>query len=163
MAAAREAGADAVHPGYGFLSENAGFAQAVIDGGLVWVGPPPRAIRSLGSKSSARQLAQARGVPCLQGYQGEDQSDGRFAEQARHIGFPLMVKASAGGGGRGMRLVTGAGQLQAALEGARSEAQAAFGNGELLLERALLQARHVEVQIFADAHGRCIHLGERDC
>ncbi|MBA3771996.1 MAG: ATP-grasp domain-containing protein [Ramlibacter sp.] len=163
IAAAREAGADAVHPGYGFLSENAVFAQAVIDAGLVWVGPPPRAIRSLGSKSSARQLAQARGVPCLPGYQGEDQSDGRFAAQARHIGFPLMVKASAGGGGRGMRLVTEAGQLQAALQSARSEAQAAFGCGELLLERALLQARHVEVQVFADAHGRCIHLGERDC
>ncbi|NPC55712.1 acetyl/propionyl/methylcrotonyl-CoA carboxylase subunit alpha [Caenimonas soli] len=163
IAAARATGADAVHPGYGFLSENADFAQAVIDAGLVWVGPPPQAIRALGSKSSAKQIAQARGVPCLPGYQGEDQSDARFAAEAQRVGFPVMVKAAAGGGGRGMRLVTQAGQLQAAVQGARSEAQSAFGSGELLLERALLEPRHVEVQVFADTHGHCIHLGERDC
>jgi len=163
IAAAQATGADAIHPGYGFLSENAGFAQAVIDAGLVWVGPPPQAIRTLGSKSSAKELAIARGVPCLPGYQGEDQSDARFEAEARRIGLPLMVKAAAGGGGRGMRLVTQASQLEAALKSARSEAQSAFGSGELLLERALLAPRHVEVQVFADTHGHCIHLGERDC
>jgi geranyl-CoA carboxylase alpha subunit len=163
IAAARASGADAVHPGYGFLSENADFAQAVIDAGLVWVGPPPPAIRTLGSKSSAKQLAQARGVPCLPGYQGGDQSDPRFEAEAQRIGFPVMVKAAAGGGGRGMRLVAQPAQLLPALHGARSEAQSAFGSGELLLERALLSPRHVEVQVFADAHGQCIHLGERDC
>jgi geranyl-CoA carboxylase alpha subunit len=163
MAAAKATGADAVHPGYGFLSEHAGFAQAVIDAGLAWVGPPPAAIRTLGNKSSARRLAQARGVPCLPGYEGEDQSDERFGTEARRIGFPLMVKAAAGGGGRGMRLVTHPSQLLTAVHSARSEAQSAFGSGELLLERALLRPRHVEVQVFADAHGHCIHLGERDC
>ena len=163
IAAAKATGADAIHPGYGFLSENADFAQAVIDAGLTWVGPPPEAIRTLGSKSSAKELALARGVPCLPGYQGKDQTDARFEAEARRIGFPLMVKAAAGGGGRGMRLVTQASQLPSALQSARSEAQAAFGSGELLLERALLAPRHVEVQVFADAHGHCIHLGERDC
>ena len=163
LAAARATGADAVHPGYGFLSENAEFAQAVLGAGLTWVGPPPEAIRALGSKSRAKQLAQACGVPCLPGYQGEDQSDERLLAQARRLGVPLMVKAAAGGGGRGMRLVTELAQLPEALRSARSEAAAAFGSGELLLERALLQPRHVEIQVFADAHGRCIHLGERDC
>lgn len=163
IAAARTTGADAVHPGYGFLSENADFAQAVVDAGLTWVGPPPEAIRALGSKSRAKQLAAERGVPCLPGYQGEDQSEERFAAEASRIGYPVMVKAAAGGGGRGMRLVRDVGALPAALRSASSEAQAAFGSGELLLERALLTPRHVEVQVFADAHGRCIHLGERDC
>ena len=163
IAAALATGADAVHPGYGFLSENAQFAQAVLDAGLVWVGPPPQAMRMLANKSSAKQLALARGVPCLPGYHDQDQSDERFASEAKRIGFPLMVKAAAGGGGRGMRLVVATQQLAAALHSARSEAQAAFGSGELLLERALLQPRHVEVQVFADSHGHCIHLGERDC
>jgi len=163
IAAAQASGADAVHPGYGFLSENAAFAEAVIAAGLIWVGPPPAAIRQLGSKSAAKQLATAQGVPCLPGYQGEDQSDARFAAEAGRIGYPIMVKAVAGGGGRGMRLVQEAAQLPAALQGARSEAFSAFGSGELLIERALLKPRHVEVQVFADAHGRCIHLGERDC
>ena len=163
LAAAKATGADAVHPGYGFLSENADFAQAVLDAGLVWVGPPPQAIRTLGSKSRAKQLAQARGVPCLPGYQGEDQSDERLYAEALRVGFPVMVKAAAGGGGRGMRLVTTAEQVPPALQGARSEAQSAFGSGELLLERALLAPRHVEVQVFADVQGHCIHLGERDC
>ncbi|HEX7890127.1 MAG TPA: biotin carboxylase N-terminal domain-containing protein, partial [Ramlibacter sp.] len=163
VAAARQAGADAVHPGYGFLSENADFAQAVEDAGLTWVGPPAAAIRMLGSKSSAKRIAQARGIPCLPGYEGEDQSDSRLLMEAQHIGFPLMVKAAAGGGGRGMRLVTEESQLLAALQSARSEARSAFGSGELLLEHALLQPRHVEVQVFADLHGNCIHLGERDC
>ncbi len=163
LAAARATGADAVHPGYGFLSENADFAQAVIDAGLTWVGPPPDAIRALGSKAGVKALAQSHGVPCLPGYAGDDQSDERFAAEAARIGTPLMVKAVAGGGGRGMRLVTDLAQLPAALASARSEALAGFGCGDLLIERALLQPRHVEVQIFANAHGACIHLGERDC
>ena len=163
LSAARASGADAVHPGYGFLSENAEFAQAVEDAGLTWIGPPAEAIRTLGSKSRAKELARARGVPCLPGYEGADQSDERLRAEAHGIGFPLMVKAAAGGGGRGMRLVTDASQLQGALQGARSEALSAFGSGELLLEQALLRPRHVEVQVFADMHGNCIHLGERDC
>lgn len=163
VAAAEASGADAVHPGYGFLSENAAFADAVIAAGLTWVGPPPAAIRQLGSKSAAKQLAAAQGVPCLPGYQGHDQSDARFEAEAARIGYPLMVKAVAGGGGRGMRLVRDAAHLSAALQSARSEALSAFGSGELLMERALLNPRHVEVQVFADAHGHCIHLGERDC
>ena len=163
LAAARATGADAVHPGYGFLSENADFAQAVVDAGLTWIGPSPAAIRALGSKSGAKALAHAHGVPCLPGYCGDDQSDERFATEAARIGTPLMVKAVAGGGGRGMRLVTDLAQLPAALASARSEALAGFGCGDLLIERALLQPRHVEVQVFADAHGACIHLGERDC
>jgi 3-methylcrotonyl-CoA carboxylase alpha subunit/geranyl-CoA carboxylase alpha subunit len=163
LAAARATGSDAVHPGYGFLSENAEFSQAVIDAGLTWVGPPPAAIRALGSKSAAKALALAHGVPCLPGYFGTDQSDATFTAQAEQLGLPLMVKAVAGGGGRGMRLVTDMAQLLPALHSARSEALAGFGNGDLLLERALLRPRHIEVQIMADAHGHCIHLGERDC
>lgn len=163
LAAAAATGADAVHPGYGFLSENADFAQAVLDAGLIWVGPPPGAIRQLGRKSAAKALAQTRGVPCLPVYFGADQSGARLVAEAQRIGVPLMVKAVAGGGGRGMRLVTDLAQFEAAVHSARSEAQAAFGSGELLLERALLNPRHVEVQIFADTHGHCIHLGERDC
>ncbi|MBX3586368.1 MAG: carbamoyl-phosphate synthase large subunit [Ramlibacter sp.] len=163
LAAAAATGADAVHPGYGFLSENADFAQAVIDAGLTWVGPPPQAIRQLGSKSAAKAIAVAQGVPCLPGYHGADQSDARLAAEAQQIGLPLMVKAVAGGGGRGMRLVTDMVQFAPAVQSARSEALSAFGSGDLLLERALLSPRHVEVQVFADAHGHCIHLGERDC
>ena len=163
LQAAKASGADAVHPGYGFLSESAEFAQAVIDAGLVWVGPPPAAIRALGSKSAAKQLALARGVPCLPGYHGLAQDDDTLAIEAQRIGLPLMVKAVAGGGGRGMRLVTDWAQLLPALKSARSEALAGFGCGDLLLERALLNPRHVEVQVFADAHGHCIHFGERDC
>ena len=163
LAAAKTTGADAVHPGYGFLSENAEFAQAVIDAGLTWVGPPPAAIRALGSKSAAKALALKHGVPCLPGYFGADQSDATFTAQAQQLGLPLMVKAVAGGGGRGMRLVTDMAQLLPALHSARSEALAGFGNGDLLMERALLRPRHIEVQIMADMHGQCIHLGERDC
>jgi len=163
IAAAGAAGADAVHPGYGFLSENADFGQAVIDAGLAWVGPPPAAMRLLGHKASGRQLARSLDVPTLPGYDGQDQSDERFGSEAARIGYPVMVKAAAGGGGRGMRLVRDAGQLASGLSSARSEARSAFGSDALLLERALLAPRHVEVQVFADAHGHCIHLGERDC
>ena len=163
LAAAKATGADAVHPGYGFLSEDAGFAQAVQDAGLIWIGPPPAAIRALGDKAAAKALAAQQGVPCLPGYAGDDQSEARFAAEAAKIGFPVMVKAVAGGGGRGMRLVTEAGQLAQAMTSARSEALAGFGNGDLLMERAVMHPRHVEVQVFADAHGNAVHLGERDC
>ena len=167
LEAARASGADAVHPGYGFLSENAEFAQAVVDAGLIWVGPPAAAIHALGNKSRAKELALSRSVPCLPGYNGSNDTDGqsdeRFAQEAQRIGYPLMVKATAGGGGRGMRLVLEKSSLKAALHSARSEALSAFGSAELLIERALLEPRHVEVQIFADQHGHCIHLGERDC
>ncbi|HEX5737561.1 MAG TPA: biotin carboxylase N-terminal domain-containing protein [Hydrogenophaga sp.] len=163
LEAARATGADAVHPGYGFLSENAEFAQAVIDAGLTWVGPPPTAIRALGSKSAGKALALQHGVPVLPGYFGGDQSDAIFMVEAERIGTPLMVKAVAGGGGRGMRLVQRLEDLHIALQSARSEALAGFGNGDLLIERAVLRPRHVEVQVFADAHGHCVHLGERDC
>ncbi len=163
IAAARATDADAVHPGYGFLSENAEFAQAVVDAGLVWVGPPASAIRSLGSKSAVKRLAAQLAIPCLPGYSGDDQSDDRFMQEAARIGYPVMVKAAAGGGGRGMRLVLQPESLAPALASARSEAAASFGSGELLLERALRAPRHVELQVFADGQGRCIHLGERDC
>jgi len=163
VSAARSSGADAVHPGYGFLSENAEFAQAVEDAGLTWVGPTAASIRTLGNKSRARQLALARGIPCLPGYQGDDQTDERLVMEAEAVGFPVMVKAAAGGGGRGMRLVSDPAQLLPALRSARSEALSAFGSGELLLEKALLAPRHIEIQVFADLHGNCIHLGERDC
>ncbi|MFL6574342.1 MAG: biotin carboxylase N-terminal domain-containing protein [Burkholderiales bacterium] len=163
IAAAKATRADAVHPGYGFLSENAEFAQAVLDAGLVWVGPPPAAIHALGSKSAIKRLAATLAVPCLPGYAGDDQTDARFLHEAERIGYPVMVKAAAGGGGRGMRVVPGEADLPGALASARSEAEAAFGSGELLLERALAAPRHVEIQVVADMHGRCIHLGERDC
>ena len=163
LQAAKASGADAIHPGYGFLSESAEFAQAVIDAGLTWVGPPSTAIRALGSKSAAKQLALAHGVPCLPGYHGAAQDDETLTSEAQRVGLPLMVKAVAGGGGRGMRLVTDWAQLLPALKSARSEALSGFGCGELLLERALLNPRHVEVQVFADAHGHGVHLGERDC
>lgn len=163
LEAARVSGADAVHPGYGFLSENADFAQAVVDAGLTWVGPPAAAIRQLGSKSAAKAVARAHGVPVLPGYDGGDQRDERLLAEGARIGVPLMVKAAAGGGGRGMRLVTDLARLPEAVRSARSEAEAAFGSGELLLERALLDPRHVEVQVFADVHGEVVHLGERDC
>jgi 3-methylcrotonyl-CoA carboxylase alpha subunit/geranyl-CoA carboxylase alpha subunit len=163
LSAAHATGADAVHPGYGFLSEDAGFARAVQEAGLTWIGPPPKATEALGNKAHAKILAARHGVPCLPGYNGEDQSPGRFKAEAGKIGYPVMVKAVAGGGGRGMRLVTRAEDLAAALKSASSEALAGFGNGNLLIERAVLTPRHVEIQVFADQHGHAIHLGERDC
>jgi len=163
LEAARVSGAQAIHPGYGFLSENAAFAQAVLDAGLVWVGPPPAAMAAMGNKSAARQAMAIAGVPVLPGHDGIEQDLALMAGHARRIGFPLMVKAASGGGGRGMRLVLQVDQLDAALQSARSEALAAFGDGQLLLERALLAPRHVEIQVFADQQGQVVHLGERDC
>jgi geranyl-CoA carboxylase alpha subunit len=161
--AARSHGADAIHPGYGFLAENADFAQAVLDAGLTWIGPPPEAMRSMGNKAGAKRLLAGTDVPLLPGYQGQEQSDDALLREAARIGMPLMIKAAAGGGGRGMRLVNDENELASSLARARSEAEQAFGSGELILERALLAPRHVEVQVFADRHGNVVHLGERDC
>ncbi len=155
--------ADAVHPGYGFLAEDADFAQAVLDRGLTWIGPPPAAMRAMGNKAAAKRLLANREVPLLPGYQGLAQDDAALRAEAARIGLPLMIKAAAGGGGRGMRLVLEEHELESALERARSEALHAFASSELILERALFGARHVEVQVFADAHGNVVHLGERDC
>ena len=163
LEAARVSGAQALHPGYGFLSENAAFAQAVIDAGLVWVGPPPAAMLAMADKAHARQRMSAAGVPVLPGYDGEDQHRDTLRREARRIGLPLMIKATAGGGGRGMRLVTQMDDLDAAIESAATEAKAAFGDARLLIERALLAPRHVEIQVFADTFGAVLHLGERDC
>ena len=163
LVAAQQAGANAVHPGYGFLSENGDFAQWVLDAGLVWVGPPPAAMALMGNKATARQRVAAAGVPIVPGYDGAEQMDAAFLAAAETIGYPVMVKAAAGGGGRGMRLVGQPADLPAALAAARSEAAKAFGSNELLLEKAIVNPRHVEVQIFADQHGHTIHLGERDC
>jgi geranyl-CoA carboxylase alpha subunit len=163
LACAAQVGADALHPGYGFLSENAAFADAVASAGLTFVGPPGDAIRAMGDKAGAKRRMAAAGVPVSPGYSGDDQSDARFLAEAERVGFPLMVKATAGGGGRGIRVVGSAAELPAALESARREATSAFGDGTLLLERRIVDGRHVEVQVFADAHGNVVHLGERDC
>ncbi|MCF8179573.1 MAG: 3-methylcrotonyl-CoA carboxylase [Sulfuritalea sp.] len=161
--AAKRTGADAIHPGYGFLSENAGFAQACLDAGLVFIGPPPAAITAMGDKADAKRRMLAAGVPTAPAYLGEDQSDEVLRVEADRLGYPLLVKAVAGGGGRGLRPALNAGELAEALAGARREALAAFGNATLMLERLILDSRHIEIQIFADAHGNAVHLGERDC
>ena len=163
IAAAERSGADAVHPGYGFLSENADFAEACAKAGLTFIGPPAHAIAAMGNKAAAKRRMIDAGVPCVPGYQGDDQSNAGLTREAARVGIPVMVKAAAGGGGRGMRLVSKAAELADAITGARSEAERAFGSGELILERAVVDARHVEIQVFADTHGNTIHLGERDC
>ena len=163
LRAARETGADAVHPGYGFLSENAAFARACADAGLTFIGPDADAIAIMGDKAEARRRMAEAGVSCVPGYDGADQSDAALVAAAAEIGFPVMVKAAAGGGGRGMRLVGSGEELPDALAAARSEAVSAFGSGSLILEKAIDRPRHVEIQIFADSHGNTIHLGERDC
>ena len=163
IAAAHAMNADAVHPGYGFLSERAAFAQACIDAGLVWVGPPPGAMAAMGSKIDAKHRVRGSGVPVVPGYNGEDQSPQRLRKEAAGIGFPLLIKASAGGGGRGMRVVGALGEFDEALAAAKREALAAFGDDAVLLERYLRDPRHIEFQILADAHGNVMHLGEREC
>jgi geranyl-CoA carboxylase alpha subunit len=163
LAAAQLTGADAVHPGYGFLSENSDFAEACETLGICFIGPPAAAIELMGSKRLSKIAMLEAGVPCIPGYQGADQSDEVLIEKAKEVGFPLMVKASAGGGGRGMRLVHEEQELASQIATARSEAQNAFGSGELILERAVLEPRHIEIQVFADNHGNVIFLGERDC
>ncbi|BCX69646.1 acetyl-CoA carboxylase biotin carboxylase subunit [Pseudomonas izuensis] len=161
--AARLTCADAIHPGYGFLSENAGFARACQHAGITFIGPSPEAIEMMGSKRLSKIAMLNAGVPCIQGYQGAEQDDATLSREAERIGYPLMIKASAGGGGRGMRLVHDAGDLLEQIRTARSEALHGFGSDELILEQALIEPRHVEVQLFGDQHGNLIYLGERDC
>ena len=161
--AARKSGADAIHPGYGFLSERAALAAACEEQGITFIGPKEKSIAAMGSKSESRQLMKALGVPVVPGYDGEDQTDATLSAEAEKIGLPLLVKASAGGGGKGMKIVRSAGELQAALESARREAMKAFGDDRLLLERYIEEPRHVEVQVFGDSHGNLVHLFERDC
>jgi 3-methylcrotonyl-CoA carboxylase alpha subunit len=166
VAAAKAGRADAIHPGYGFLSENAGFAEAVTKAGLIFVGPPAKAIARMGDKAQSRQLCQEIGVPVVPGYDPPSQSSGEasgFIKAAEKIGYPVLVKAAAGGGGKGMRIVEKAKDLPAALESARSEAKSAFGDGRLLLEKYLTEPRHIEVQVFSDTHGNHLHLFEREC
>jgi geranyl-CoA carboxylase alpha subunit len=161
--AALSSGALAIHPGYGLLSENAAFARAVVDAGLIFVGPPADAIEVMADKARAKVKMRAAGVPCVPGYDGEDQGIEQFISEAEALGTPLMLKAAAGGGGRGMRLVSDLAELPHTFDAARSEAQAAFGDGTLLMERAVSNGKHVEIQVFADAYGNAVYLGERDC
>lgn len=161
--AAVTSGADAIHPGYGFLSENAAFATAVIDAGLIWVGPPPEAIQLMGDKAHAKQLMETAGVPVVAGFDASELDEAAIQREAATLGYPLLVKAAAGGGGKGMRPVHHATDLRAALDAARREANAAFGDDRLIIERLIEHPRHIEVQVFADTHGNIVHLFERDC
>ena len=163
LAAAKDAGADAVHPGYGFLSENAGFAEAVTAAGLIWVGPPASAIKAMGLKDAAKALMAEAGVPTTPGYLGEDQSADRLTREADRIGYPVLIKAVAGGGGKGMRKVERAEDFEAALASCQREAASSFGDDRVLLETYVTRPRHIEVQVFADAWGNAVHLFERDC
>ena len=163
LEAARRTGADAVHPGYGFLAENAAFAAACRDASVTFIGPSPEVIRDMGSKRQAKEIMAKAGIPVVPGYQGEDQSDRRFRKEADALGYPLMIKASAGGGGKGMRLVADHGELPEALVSARREALAGFGDDTLILEKFIDGGRHIEFQIFGDTAGNVIHLGEREC
>ncbi|MCZ8018164.1 acetyl/propionyl/methylcrotonyl-CoA carboxylase subunit alpha [Novosphingobium sp.] len=163
IAAAKATGAEAIHPGYGFLSENAAFAQSVIDAGLVWVGPKPASIEAMGLKDAAKQLMAAAGVPVTPGYMGANQDPGFLAQQAAEIGYPVLIKAVAGGGGKGMRLVESAADFADALASCQREAAASFGNAHVLIEKYIQRPRHIEVQVFGDSHGNVVHLFERDC
>lgn len=163
LGAAKLTGAEAIHPGYGFLSENAEFAEACAATGIVFIGPSPESIRKMGLKSPARKLAAAAGCPVVPGYDGETQDDETLRAEILNIGFPVLIKASAGGGGKGMRVVRSEHEITDAIEGARREAEKAFGNGALLLEKFVESARHVEVQLLGDEHGNLVHLFERDC
>ena len=161
--AAKRTGAQAVHPGYGFLSENAGFAEGCEKAGLVFIGPPPASIRAMGSKSEAKKIMEKARVPLVPGYHGDDQSPELLAKEAKRIGFPVLIKASAGGGGKGMRVVEDADKFADALAGAKREAKAAFADDHVLVEKYLTRPRHIEIQVFADGHGGCLYLFERDC
>jgi len=163
LAAAKATGAQAIHPGYGFLSENAEFAEACAASGIVFVGPPPAAIRAMGLKDRAKALMAKAGVAVVPGYLGEDQAPKKLAEEAAKIGYPVLIKAVAGGGGKGMRRVDAAKDFAAALEGAKREAKSSFGDDRVLIEKYVTSPRHIEMQVFADLHGNCIHLFERDC
>ncbi|WP_177431979.1 acetyl-CoA carboxylase biotin carboxylase subunit [Pseudomonas sp. o96-267] len=163
IAAAKASGAQAIHPGYGFLSENAGFARAIEQAGLIFLGPPASAIDAMGSKSAAKSLMEAAGVPLVPGYHGEAQDYETFREAAARIGYPVLLKAAAGGGGKGMKVAESETQLAETLESAQREAQSAFGDSRMLVEKYVLKPRHVEIQVFADQHGNCLYLNERDC
>ena len=163
IAAAKASGAEAIHPGYGFLSENAEFAEAVAAAGLIWIGPPPSAIRAMGLKDAAKSLMAKAGVPVTPGYLGENQDEAHLKAQADAIGYPILIKAVAGGGGKGMRRVDEAAEFSAALGAARREAKASFGDDRVLLETYVARPRHIEVQVFGDSHGNVVHLYERDC
>ncbi len=163
MEAARKTGADAIHPGYGFLSERAPFAEACETNGIIFIGPPASAIAAMGDKAESKRRMISAGVPCIPGYQDDDQSDARLLKEAERIGFPVMLKASAGGGGRGQRIVYKSEDVREAIASARRESASAFGDGRLIVEKAIVGARHVEIQVMADAHGACLYLGERDC
>src|SRR5579859_5995277 len=163
IAAAKATGAEAIHPGYGFLSENADFADAVVAAGLIWIGPPSSAIRAMGLKDAAKALMLKAGVPVTPGYLGEDQADATLAKEAARIGFPVLIKAVAGGGGKGMRKVEKAADFDAALASCKREAAASFGDDRVLLETYVQRPRHIEVQVFGDSHGGVVHLYERDC
>jgi len=163
IAAAQASGAQAIHPGYGFLSENAGFARAVEKAGLLFLGPPASAIDAMGSKSAAKALMETAGVPLVPGYHGEAQDLETFRDAAERIGYPVLLKATAGGGGKGMKVVEDVSQLAEALASAQREAQSSFGDSRMLVEKYLLKPRHVEIQVFADRHGNCLYLNERDC
>lgn len=163
IAAAQASGAQAIHPGYGFLSENAGFARAIEAAGLIFLGPPASAIDAMGSKSAAKALMETAGVPLVPGYHGETQDLETFRDACERIGYPVLLKATAGGGGKGMKVVEDVSQLAEALASAQREALSSFGNGQMLVEKYLLKPRHVEIQVFADKHGHCLYLNERDC
>ncbi len=163
IAAAKQTGAEAIHPGYGFLSENADFAQAVKDAGLIWVGAPPSSIRAMGLKDAAKKLMREAGVPVTPGYDGDDQATERLKQEADAIGYPVLIKAVAGGGGKGMRKVDAEGDFLSSLESCRREAKASFGNDDVILEKWITSPRHIEVQVFGDSHGNHVHLFERDC
>ncbi|WP_194790606.1 acetyl/propionyl/methylcrotonyl-CoA carboxylase subunit alpha [Pseudomonas sp. UFMG81] len=163
IAAAKNSGAQAIHPGYGFLSENAGFARAIEQAGLIFLGPPASAIDAMGSKSAAKALMESAGVPLVPGYHGEAQDLDTFRAAAERIGYPVLLKASAGGGGKGMKVVEDESQLADALASAQREAQSSFGDARMLVEKYVLKPRHVEIQVFADQHGNCLYLNERDC
>src|SRR5437762_9619878 len=160
---ARESGAQAIHPGYGFLSENESFAAACAQAGIVFIGPPPSAIASMGSKSAAKTLMAEAGVPLVPGYHGDDQSPAVLAREAEKIGYPVLIKATAGGGGKGMKIANDANQFPAALASAQREAKASFGDDRVLVEKYLASPRHIEIQVFADTHGNAVYLFERDC
>ncbi|HEY4957807.1 MAG TPA: biotin carboxylase N-terminal domain-containing protein, partial [Caldimonas sp.] len=163
IAAAQATGAQAVHPGYGFLSENDAFAEACAKEGIIFIGPPAAAIRAMGSKSAAKKLMEKAGVPLTPGYHGDDQNPKLLAKEAAHIGFPVLIKASAGGGGKGMRRVDKGEDFAAALASCQREAKSAFGDDHVLVEQYVLKPRHIEIQVFADGHGDCLYLFERDC
>ncbi|WP_278542425.1 biotin carboxylase N-terminal domain-containing protein, partial [Delftia acidovorans] len=163
LEAAKATGAQAIHPGYGFLSENEEFAQACADAGLVFIGPPPSAIRAMGLKAASKQLMEKAGVPLVPGYHGADQDPQLLQREADRIGYPVLIKASAGGGGKGMRLVERSEDFAAALASCQREAINSFGDDAVLVEKYVLRPRHIEIQVFGDTQGNCVYLFERDC